>query len=324
MSQLERFHKIRELLHERTVVPKADFLRELEVSPATFKRDLEKLRDRYNAPIEYDAFNNGYRFSLKPHAGPRFELPGLWFNASEVHALLTMQELLGSLDPGLLARHVEPLRLRLNAILEEGDASAKEVARRIRIVRMAARGMKPEFFEQAATATLKRVRLAITFWSRSNDQTTERVVSPQRLVFYRGNWYLDGWCHLREGIRSFALDGIREAKSLPDSAKTVAEKDLDAFLASSYGIFAGKPKAWATLHFTKTAARWVGYEKWHSQQRARHESDGSYILEVPYSDDTELVMDILKFGPDCRVVEPPELAAKVAKRARETAERYRA
>jgi len=30
MSQLERFHKIRELLHERTVVPKADFLREQE------------------------------------------------------------------------------------------------------------------------------------------------------------------------------------------------------------------------------------------------------------------------------------------------------
>lgn len=192
--------------------------------------------------------------------------------------------------------------------------------RRIRIVRMAARGMKPDFFEQAATATLKRQRLAITFWSRSKDEVTERVVSPQRLVFYRGNWYLDGWCHLRNEIRSFSLDGIREAKSLPDAAKTVAEKDLEVLLASSYGIFAGRPTAWATLHFTKTAARWVGYEKWHSQQRARHESDGSYILEVPYSDDTELVMDILEFGPDCKVLGPPALAEKVATRARETAE----
>ncbi len=323
MSQLERFHRIQDLLASRTVVSKADFLRELEISPATFKRDLEQLRDRFNAPIEYDRDNNGYRLSKKGNAGPRFELPGLWFNPSEVHALLTMLELLKGLDPGILARHVDPLRTRLLAILEEGDASARQVSDRIRIVRMAARGMKPEFFQHAASATLKRHRLAITFWSRSNDETTDRVISPQRLVFYRGNWYLDAWCHLRNDIRSFALDGIREAKALADSAKSVAEKDLNDFLASSYGIFAGRPKAWAKLHFSKTAARWVSYEKWHSQQRARHESDGSYILEVPYSDDTELVMDILKFGPDCRVVEPKELAQKVAARAKATAAQYR-
>lgn len=322
MSQLERLHRIRDLLHARTVVSKADFLHELEVSPATFKRDLEKLRDHYNAPIEYDAFNGGYRFSSRPQAGPRFELPGLWFNATEVHALLTMQHLLGNLDPGLLARHVEPLRVRLNQILEEGDASSKEVARRIRIVRMAARGMKPEFFELAASATLKRRRLALTYWSRSKAEVTDREVSPQRLVFYRGNWYLDGWCHLRESIRSFALDGIREAKALDEAARDVPEKKLDDFLASSYGIFAGLPTAWAKLRFTPKAARWVGYEKWHSEQRAHHESDGSFVLQVPYSDDTELVMDILKFGPDCRVLEPPALARKVAERARAAAAQY--
>lgn len=322
MDRTERFYRIDQLIRDHTVVRFQTLLEALGVSRATLKRDLEYMRSRFNAPIEYDRDNNGYRFAKKGQAGPRYELPGLWFNASEVHALLTMQQLLGNLDAGILAKHVEPLQARLKAILEEGDASAKEVAKRIRIVRMAARGMKPEFFEQAATATLKRRRLDITFWSRSNDETTRRTVSPQRLVFYRGNWYLDGWCHLREAVRSFALDGIREAKLLEAAAKTVAERDLDDFLASSYGIFSGRPRDWAKLHFTKTAARWVSYEKWHSQQRARHESDGSYILEVPYGEDTELVMDILKFGPDCKVLHPPALARKVAARARETAERY--
>jgi predicted DNA-binding transcriptional regulator YafY len=322
MDRTERFYRIDQLIQELTVVPFNTLMKELGVARATVKRDLEYMRSRLYAPIEYDRLNNGYRYSRTPQDGPRYQLPSLWFNSSEIHALLSMQELLGSLDPGILARHVAPLRARLNAILDEGDASATEVVRRIRIVRMAARGMKPEFFEQAASATLKRQRLAITFWSRSRDETTERVVSPQRLVFYRGNWYLDAWCHLRGDIRSFALDGIREAKSLDEAAQTVPDKDLDAFLASSYGIFSGAPRAWAKLHFTRTAARWVSYEKWHSQQRARHESDGSYILEVPYSDDTELVMDILKFGPECRVLEPPELAEKVAARARATADRY--
>jgi predicted DNA-binding transcriptional regulator YafY len=187
---------------------------------------------------------------------------------------------------------------------------------------MAARGMKLEFFELAATATLKRNRLAITFWSRHSNKTTERVISPQRLVFYRGNWYLDAWCHLREGIRSFALDGIRAAKLLTDRAKNVSEADLDDYLATSYGIFAGRPKGWAKLRFSPTAARWVAHEKWHSKQRGRFETDGSYVLEVPFGDDRELVMDILKYGPECLVLEPKELAEKVAGLAKATAKLY--
>ncbi|MCW5593395.1 MAG: YafY family transcriptional regulator [Burkholderiales bacterium] len=342
MDRTERFYRIDQMIQERTVVPLQSFLDELEVSRATFKRDLDYMRERFNAPIEYDRDNNGYRFSDKPRAGPRYQLPGLWFNASEVHALLTMQELLKGLDPGILAPHVEPLMERLNALLDphprplsqgrgeresnsqgRGERpSIEEIKKRIRIVRMAARGMKLEFFELAATATLKRLRLAITFWSRHSDKTTERVVSPQRLVFYRGNWYLDAWCHLREGIRSFGLDGIRAAKLLADKAKNVPEAELDDYLATSYGIFAGRPKGWAKLRFSPTAARWVAHEKWHSKQRSRFETDGGYILEVPFGDDRELVMDILKYGPECRVLEPKELAEKVAELAKATVKLY--
>jgi predicted DNA-binding transcriptional regulator YafY len=318
MDRTERFYRMDQMIRDRTVVPLQSFLDDLGVSRATFKRDLEYMKSRLHAPIEYDRDNNGYRFSTMTSGGPRYELPGLWFNASEVHALLTMQELLKGLDPGILAPHVDPMRARLNALLESRESTVDEIAKRIRIVRMAARTMKLEFFELAATATLKRHRLHIAFWSRHSNQTTERVVSPQRLVFYRGNWYLDAWCHLRNGIRSFALDGIRAARLESDKAKNVPEADLDDFLASSYGIFAGKPKGWAKLRFSPTAARWVAHEKWHSKQRSRYETDGSYILEVPFGDDRELLMDILKYGPECRVEEPLELRRRVAELAKKT------
>ena len=322
MDRTERFYRIDQLIRERTVVPFDGFLAALEVSRATLKRDLAYMRDRFTAPIEYDRFANGYRYG-KPEKGLRHELPGLWFNASEIHALLTMQELLRGLDPGILAPHVEPLRARLNALLEQGDATPAEIAKRIRIVRMAARSMKHEFFELAASATLKRHRLAIAFWSRHSNETTEREISPQRLVFYRGNWYLDAWCHLRDGIRSFALDGLRAASPLATKARTVPEAELDEFLGSSYGIFAGRPKGWAKLRFSPTAARWVAHERWHGKQRGRYEADGSYLLEVPVGDDRELVMDVLKYGPECRVLEPKGLADKVAKLARAAAAQYR-
>src|SRR3954465_1380510 len=132
MDRLERFYKIDQLLKERKVVSFATFKDELGMSRASVKRDLEYMRSRFNAPIEYDRDMNGYRFG-KPRSGPRYELPGLWFNAAEVHALLTSLQLLSGLQPGLLARQVNPLAERLRAILGRGDHSLGEIEKRIRI-----------------------------------------------------------------------------------------------------------------------------------------------------------------------------------------------
>ncbi len=104
MDRTERFYKIDNLLHVNAVVPITRFLRELEVSRATFKRDIEYMRDRLNAPIEWDRGDGGYRYASGV-AGKQQSLPGLWFNASEAYALLMMQALLSEMQPGLLGRH---------------------------------------------------------------------------------------------------------------------------------------------------------------------------------------------------------------------------
>ena len=107
MDRTERFHLIDRMLVQRRLVTKREFLDELEVSLATFKRDLEYLRDRIGAPIEWNAERRGYEYRAK--AGDRpFQLPGLWFNPSEIEALLTMHAMLDEMQPGLLGRHVEP------------------------------------------------------------------------------------------------------------------------------------------------------------------------------------------------------------------------
>jgi predicted DNA-binding transcriptional regulator YafY len=325
MDRTERFYRIEQLLHDRKLVTLREFLESLEISRATFKRDIEYLRDRLHAPIEWDRDAGGYRFGTPANTkgGPRHELPGLWFNASEVHALLTMQHLLKGVEPGLLAPHVEPLLTRLQGMLASDDVTAPEVERRIKIIRIAARSMKPAFFEVAATATLKRRRLAVTYWSRYKDELSERELSPQRLVFYRGNWYLDAWCHLRKDIRSFALDGLRKASLLDTAAKNVAETELDEVLASGYGIISGRKLERAVLKFSPTAARWVAAEEWHPKQKSRTEPDGSYVLEFPYNDDQELVMDILRHGAEVEVLAPATLRNKVKSALAAALKRYR-
>jgi len=304
------------------VVPVRDFLSELEVSLATFKRDIEYMRSRHYAPIVWDRDQNGYRFEAPQPGAPKYELPGLWFSPREAQALLTMEHLLESLEPTLLGAQVKPLKERLAALLGKGEYSAEEVRRRIRVISFGARRNEPKHFQVIAAAVLGRGKLHLQYRNRSKDEVTERDVSPQRLVHYRNNWYLDAWCHLRNDIRSFALDGVREVESIEGKAKEVPEAELDRVLASGYGIFSGAKVQWATLRFTPARARYISLEEWHPKQRARWEKDGSYVLEIPYSSQTELVGDILKWGEEVEVVSPRELRDAVARKARATAKLY--
>jgi predicted DNA-binding transcriptional regulator YafY len=323
MDRTERFYKIHQLLTRKQVVRVDEFREALGISLATFKRDLEYLRDRLNAPIEWDRARRGYRYVAPSPDAPRYELPGMWFNASEIRALLTMQHLLANLQPGLLEPHVKPLLARLRSLLGTAEHSADEIERRIRIIHLGARAVHLPHFEQVASALLKGQRLAIVYRARGTGEVTEREISPQRLVHYRENWYLDAWCHLREGIRSFAVDAIERVAVLDKRAKTVPDSELDEVLASGYGIFSGRATAWAKLRFTPDRARWVAAEQWHPQQKGRLEPDGSYVLEVPYSDPRELTMDILRHGPEVEVLAPDVLRQAVRKQLEAAVARYR-
>lgn len=293
----------------------------LEVSRATLHRDLRALKERMQVPIVCDRDTGIYRIDSSVE---RYELPGVWFSASEIHALLSMQQLLAAFDAGgILAEHVGPLRARLLKMLESTTDSAKEIARRIHIVSAAARSYAPQHFQTIAAALMERHRLNIEYQARSNGITSQREISPQRLTHYRDNWYLDAWCHTRQALRSFAVDAIEKAKNLATPAQDIADSELDRQLAAGYGIFAGSDVRWARLRFSAMRARWVAGEQWHPQQQGQLLPDGRYELRLPYSADPELLMDILKYGPDCEVLEPEALRQRVIGLLEETRGMYR-
>ena len=323
MDRTERFYRIDQLLNDKKIVPFSILVEKLEVSRATIKRDLEYMRNRLNAPIVWDREEGGYRFAGHEGGAAQYELPGLWFSAQEVHALLTMQHLLMGLDTGgLLGPHIAPLLARLRALLGTTDDTTEEIHKRIRILGMASRRMALDHFAVVGSALLRRKRLLISHYVRARDETIEREVSPQRLVHYRDNWYLDAWCHLRNDLRSFAVDAIRRAEIIEQLARNVPEKTLDSVLGAGYGIFSGRKITWAKLRFTPERARWVSLEQWHPRQKARFDKDGNYLLDVPFSDSRELVMDILKQGPGVEVLGPAALRKDVASQLQKALEQY--
>ena len=322
MDRLERLYRIHSLLRSRRLVSTRQFLDDLEISRATFKRDLDVLRERLHAPIVYDHHQEAYRYDDSVADSALWQLPGLWFTADELRALLTMDQLLADLQPGVLSELIGPIRSRLRELMESGEHTVVEMSRRIRVLTMGARTVQPAHFRVLSTALLSRLRLHLRHLRRQTGELSERDVSPQRLVHYRDNWYLDAWCHRKQALRTFAVDAIDEATVLEQPAIEVKDETLDRHLTSGYGIFAGVHTQEAVLLFNATRARWVATEVWHPQQDGKLQLDGGYLLKLPYSREPELVMDILKYGADVEVLSPESLRTAVANQLRDAARLY--
>lgn len=294
------------------------FLEELEASRNTVTRDFEYMRDTLGAPIMYCREANGHQYD--PDV-PLFELPGFWMTASELYALLACEQLLEAVQPGMMARHLAPLRARIRELLGEAGHDAERVSERIRVQPMQVRSASSQVFDPVAEATLGCKQLRFTYQNRTAGQSTERITDPQRLLHYRSNWYLLAHCHQANALRLFSLDRISTPAVLTESAPALPDAQLTRFTGASFGIFGGQPKAIAHLRFTEHAAQWVADEQWHPDQLSEWRDDG-FHLRVPYADSRELVMDVLRYGADVEVLDPLELRAEVAGRVRRMGEIY--
>ena len=307
---MDRYERIlalhRHMKMARYPVPLARLMDELDCSRATLYRDIAFLRDALGAPIESDSTGEGgFRYDEKE--AERFELPGLWLNSDELHALLATHQLLDRTGSGVLSSALAPLKTRIESLLAQQAGGKRWPMERVRVIGSYVRRRDEIAFRVVAGAVLERKRVVFDYLARSTNERTHRTVSPQRLTHYRDNWYLDAFDHEREALRSFSVDRIQHARVQHEAAVDLPDDELDLHLASSYGIFSGAPKGTATIVFSPKAARWVADEHWHSKQEGRFLPDGRYQLKLPYSNAKELLMDVLRYGADAEITEPVSL-----------------
>ncbi len=321
MDNFDYIYTVHALISKsNSAVTKQTIIEKLGCSAETVEHVIKDMRLYLNAPIAYDSKTKGYSYDelLNPH----YELQGLWFNASDLYGLFASYQLLSEVGPGLLESHIAPIKEKLESLLESRSMQKGGLEQRIRILKMAARKPNPKNFSIVATALLMRKQLNIKYGGRDRNKSTERVLSPQRLVHYRDNWYIDSWCHLREQLRTFAVDRIETSRLINTKAVHVDEATLNEHYKTSYGIFSGTPTKNAVLKFSKAVAKWVAEETWHPDQNGQFDLDGSYQLEIPYRDSRELIQDILKFGPAVEVLKPEQLRTEIKAKLKETIKKY--
>ena len=321
MSKVERLYHLHNILSQRrTPISRQDLMERLECSQATLYRLVAELRDFLGAPLEQDADNRGFYYD-RSYEQP-FELPGIWISPAELQALLTARQVLGNVQPGLLEGELQSLQGRISSLLQQKGVDAEEGQARIHIQSVAGRPVPGHLFQDVMAALIGRQQLHISYHGRRKDDISERDISPQRLTQYRNSWYLDAWCHKADGLRSFSLERISDQSLLEDKAREITDEVMAEHFDRSYGIFSGPAENTAKLRFTPEMSRWIADEKWHPDQKGYYDEEGAWTLELPFSSPRELVMDILRYGPEVEVISPDSLRQAVAESARQAAAIY--
>ena len=321
MSKVERLYHLHNILSQRrTPISRQDLMERLECSQATLYRLVAELRDYLGAPLEQDADNRGFYYD-RSYDQP-FELPGIWISPAELQALLTARQVLGNVQPGLLQGELQSLQGRISSLLQQKGVDARQGQSRIHIQSVAGRSVPEHLFQDVMAALIGRQQLHISYHGRRKDEISARDISPQRLTQYRNSWYLDAWCHKAEGLRSFALERVSDQCLLQFDARAISDTALAEHFDRSYGIFSGPAEHTAILKFTPEMSRWIADEQWHPDQKGSYDNEGAWSLELPFSSARELMMDIMRYGPEVEVVAPGFLRDAVAESARQAAAMY--
>ncbi len=317
ITKIYQLHQL--LINHRYPLSLQDILDDLECSKATFHRTCREMRDYMGAPIK-NRKGEGYFYDLS--ANEHYELPGLWFSSKELISLSLLEQLSESFQPDVVKQLLTPVHERLAKLLNQQNITESDWQSRLKIISQWQRPCEPKYFSETAYALLHRQQLEIDYWQWQTDDTQRRIISPQRLVYYRDNWYLDAWCHRRQALRTFSVDAIRHANLRAEPAISVDVNELNDHVMHGYGIFSGAVIGHAKLQFSKHISTRVSRENWHPQQAFGWTDQDEYVLTIPYSDPRELIRDILRYGNDVEVIAPEDLRQAIKSELGKTLEKY--
>ena len=151
-------------------------------------------------------------------------------------------------------------------------------------------------------------RIHMQYAGAAREALTEREIDPLRLLAMNGHWYVEGWCHAAEAVRTFRLDRIvtAVATDLPASEHTAADESAGRADMLPAG-------ADVRLHLLRSAEHVTEL-----QACVAHSDlpDGTIDATVRVADEGWLVRLVLALGAEGRVVDDEGLEQAVADRAR--------
>jgi predicted DNA-binding transcriptional regulator YafY len=304
------------LLQSRPGWKAGDLAAELSVSERTVHRYMAMLDDM-GIPIYSERGPYG-GFSLVRG----YKLPPLIFTAEEATVLYMGANLVREVWGRTYDAAATAATAKLDNVLP--DDLRQEVARArqsLVIGELSRRDYRPwePTIHQLRQCIGDRRRVRLLYYSPAPAQQTERALDPYALTFQWGLWYLIGFCHLRQGLRTFRVDRIQSVTSLDDRFAMPRDFDVRDYLARTMRY---EPHYRVAVQLRAEVAPQVR-ERHGDWMAVADEPDGSVVARFEVASLDWVTGWVLGFGALARVLAPPELIARVQEAAEGALQRYR-
>ncbi len=304
------------MLQSRPTWKAAELAAELNVSERTVHRYMGMIEEM-GIPVYSERGPYG-GFSLMRG----YKLPPLIFTAEEATVLYMGANLVREVWGQTYSDAVTAVTAKLDNVLP--DDLRREVARAQRS--LVVTGWTHRDY-QPWQPTIHALRQCIVegrcarllYYSHSRQDETDRVVEPYALTLQWGTWYLVGYCRLREDLRTFRIDRIRQVTPVEDSFAVPRDFSLQEYLERTmrYDL----PHT-VEVHLAANVAKSVREAHGHWMELADH-ADGSITARFGVVDLGWVSGWVLSYGAAAKVLEPPELIDRVRAVAEGALQRYK-
>lgn len=310
--------RIHQRVQSREYPNASTLARELEVSTKSIQRDVEFMRDRLDLPLEYDGSRFGYFYSEKVDSFPTVQI-----TEGELIALLVAEKALQQYRGTSFEKPLVSAFKKMSASLPETiSLNLADWDQTISFRTSAEPLIDLARFDALAKAAAQRRQIIIHYRKPGRREVELRTVDPYHLANVNGEWFLFGFDHLRNDIRTFAPSRItrveRTGKKFPKPRKFSLEKRLH----DSFGVHSGNEAIHIQIRFDANVADFIREKKWHPSQTLGELPDGGVELRLKLSSLVEIERWVLNWGGRAIVVQPPELAQSVCLAAREILRRH--
>lgn len=291
----------------------------LETTVRTVERDIERLRDLFRAPLEYDRGRRGYRYT-----GP-FDLPPMKLREGEAIAMFLGQKLLSQCKGTPFEEFVSQAMAKIRVFLPQSiEVNVEKILGSVSFHSEPLRGEEMEVAERYQTlsdAIERRRSVATDYFTASRQTVTHRLIDPYHLRMTDGAWYCIGYCHERREVRTFALDRMTNLQASEDSFEAPADFSVEEYLAASWSIERGAPQR-VVIEFDKGQSPYIRGKRWHKSQVLEELPDGVLRMTLTVGGLGEIKRWVMSLGSHAWVVEPESLRAEIALELEAAAAKY--
>lgn len=279
---------------------------EFEISQVQAQRDIEFMRDRLGAPLEYQYADKGYVLT-----DDSFCLPSVWIEEEELLLLAVAKELIHDGD----ARKV--LATLFEKILPvNGRADIDAISDLISYKGTGCYRHPAGILSRLMSILLESREAGIQYrppYSTSPDTILMSII-PRHLLYYKTNWYL--LAHSQGELHTFALSRIEAVTPGTETADKVNGVVIRELINNAFGIFitdVNRPIETVQLRFPAYMAQYIESIVFHPRQTITTLEDGRVDLIFSSTINRELINEVMRFIDKVEIVEPEVLRIETVK-----------